>query len=53
MIAPWHEYVANLHALWVWLENRGDQPDDPAYFLEKPWKWEPEWNQMQRERVGA
>lgn len=53
MTAPrdWYEDHENLAELWRWLEERGEQPD-PAYFLEKPWKWTPEWNQMQSDKAA-
>lgn len=46
----WYEYNGNLARLWRWLDERGEAPNDPAYFMEKPWKWEAEWDAM-REAV--
>lgn len=48
---PWYADHQNLALLWRWLEDRGDQPADPAHFIEKPWKWEPEWNELQAEQA--
>jgi hypothetical protein len=44
----WFHDHKNLADLWRWLEVRGDAPDDPAYFMEKPWKWTPEFEGMTR-----
>jgi hypothetical protein len=44
----WYIDHENLHALWLWLEDHGHEPD-VACFLEKPWHWEPEWLQMRAE----
>lgn len=41
----WYDDRNNLADLWRWLKDQGDDPD-PAYFLEKPWKWSPEFAQM-------
>jgi hypothetical protein len=49
----WHEVVANVAALYDWLEARGDLPDDVSYFLHKPWKWTAEWERMQAETTQA
>lgn len=51
----WYENHENLCELYRWLEQRCDQPtgDDIARFLEKPWKWTPEWNEMQSELAAA
>lgn len=47
----WYHNHVNLAALWRWLEERGETPTDgPAYFMEKPWKWEGEWLAMQHEK---
>lgn len=41
---PWYSNHGNLSLLWSWLEERGETPaDGPAYFMEKPWKWDTEW----------
>lgn len=50
MDRDWYREPANLAELWTWLEERGEQPSDPAYFMAKPWKWAPEWREMQAER---
>ena len=35
----------NLAALWSWLTENGLEPHDgPAYFMEKPWKWNLEYD---------
>lgn len=49
---PWWALTRNVHDLWRWLEQQGDAPTDPAYYLEKPWKWEAEWNRMLQEQRG-
>ena len=37
----------NLAALWSWLDENGlDPADGPAYFMEKPWKWNLEYDAM-------
>lgn len=50
-IAEWYEDHENLCALWRWLEDRGQAPSDVAGYLEKPWHWEPEWNQMRKDQA--
>lgn len=42
----WYRDHSNLCDLWRWLDERGEAPDDPAYFLEKPYKWTREWRLM-------
>lgn len=50
----WWHIEGELAAVWRWLDERGERPDDPGYFMEKPWKWTPEREQMIREeRVAA
>lgn len=49
----WWEDHDNLAELWRFLEDRGEQPNDPAYFLDKPWKWDPEYQQMRSEQAAA
>lgn len=42
---PWYQSHANLHDLAIWLEER--EPNfDWRYFLEKPWKWETDWDEF-------
>ena len=48
--APWWTDHNNLSALWTWMEESDGAPEDgPAYFMGKPWKWQPEWEMMQAE----
>lgn len=49
----WYEDHENLAELWDWLEDRCEQPDDPAGFMREPWSWEPEYNQMQAEKAAV
>lgn len=44
----WFEDPSKLAELWRWLAEAGDEPDDPAYFMEEPWKWQREWDSYQR-----
>lgn len=44
----WWEHHANLARLYRWLEDRCEAPD-PVEYLEKPWKWAPEFEQMLRD----
>lgn len=44
---PWFAFHVNLAALWQWLDENGETPSDgPAYFMEKPWKWDSEWERF-------
>lgn len=54
-VTEWYEDHENLAELWRWMVERCEQPtgDDVALFLEKPWKWTPEWNQLQSELAAA
>lgn len=45
-LLQWYEQPDKLAALWRWLDYRGMAPDDPAYFMEEPWKWQREWDEM-------
>lgn len=45
----WHDHI-NLAHLYAWLDDRCEAPDI-VEFLEKPWHWEPEWEDMLRERT--
>lgn len=49
----WYRDPVNLAKLWRWLEDQGETPDDPAYFLERPEKWDEEWQRFTRESVVA
>lgn len=49
----WYRDPVNLAKLWRWLEDQGETPDDPAYFLERPEKWDEEWQRYTRESVVA
>lgn len=55
MARPWYEDPANLAALWRWLDERCEAPavDDVPRFLDEPWHWEHDWNQMQSEVAHA
>lgn len=44
-MSQWYDDRNNLADLWNWLVGIGDDPD-PADFIEKPWKWTPEWEQF-------
>jgi hypothetical protein len=48
--ADWWADHDNLAALWSWLEDRVQEPDSVVYFLEKPWKWTPEYVDMRDEQ---
>lgn len=52
MNPAWCDNRGNLIALLAWLDTRGDlhdwKPGDYVYYLEKPWKWEPEWLEYQQ-----
>lgn len=56
----WYNNHQNLADLWRFLEAVGVEPEDTGYFLEKPWKWEPErkimlenldWENYDREQM--
>ena len=49
----WYEDHENLAELYRWLEARCEAPagDDIARFLEEPWKWTPEFNEMRAEQA--
>ena len=40
----WHESIENLRLLAQHLQEKGEFVDIVDY-LEKPWKWSPEWHQ--------
>lgn len=41
----WYADHNNLASLWEWLGNHDNEPGDgPAYFMEKPWKWNLEYD---------
>lgn len=45
----WYEEPACLAELVRWLDERGEAPqtvDEFVYFLEAPWKWQPDWDAM-------
>ena len=42
----WHLDPMNLSQLWRWLRERGQEPEDPAYFMEKAWHYSEEWIAM-------
>jgi hypothetical protein len=47
-IADWWTDHEQLAELWAWLEEQGREPTDPAYYLSKPWKWTPEYDEMRK-----
>jgi hypothetical protein len=47
----WTDHDA-LAELWRWLEDRGQEPNDVAYYLERPWKWTPEYDDMRSEQTA-
>ena len=51
---PWYRDPKNLAQLWRWLREQGYEPEDPAYFMEKGFKWQESWDDFQRfEREDA
>lgn len=47
-MTDWWKDHNNLAALWAWLDEEGCPPEDgPAYFMEKPWKYQAEWTAYQ------
>ena len=44
----WWREPQNLADLWCFLVEEGEAPSDPAYYMEKPWKYEPEWERMKQ-----
>lgn len=48
----WWDDHDQLAELWRWLEDRGWEPDDVAHFLEHPWRWDPEYQDMRAEQVA-
>ena len=40
----WHDSIENLRLLAQHLQDKGDEIDTAEY-LEKPWKWSPEWHE--------
>ena len=54
--SEWWRNRMNLASLWEWLDNQDAAPGDgAAYFMRKPWKWDPEWERFQayQARIGA
>lgn len=51
LVDDWYADHQALAELWRWLEDRGDQPRDPAHFLEEPWSYEPEYQAMRAEQA--
>lgn len=47
-MAPWYNGRENLAELINFLEACGCEIDDVADFLEKPWKWEKEYELMKK-----
>jgi hypothetical protein len=51
---PWWEDPAQLAELWRWLEERGMEPTDPPHFMEHPWRWDSDYQDMRKaERAPA
>jgi hypothetical protein len=48
----WWLAHTNIAALYRWLVENDEIDErstaDVCYFLQKPWKWTPEWQRMQR-----
>jgi len=43
----WYENVSDLADLWRWLdEGNTDLAIDPQHYLDEPWSYQPEWDQM-------
>jgi hypothetical protein len=52
--SPWWEDPAQLAELWRWLEERGMEPTDPPHFMEHPWRWDSDYQDMRKaERAPA
>jgi hypothetical protein len=47
----WWTDPAQLAELWRWLEEQGREPTDPPHFMECPWRWDPEYQDMRREQT--
>lgn len=47
----WWEFHNNLALLYAWLDDRDAAPE-VVEFLEKPWKWTPEWEQRRSELIA-
>lgn len=46
----WHESPTAIAALYAWLLDRDEAPEDVAYFIARAAKWQPEWERMQAEK---
>lgn len=53
----WYDNPQNLALLIRWLDCKCQtnnwEADHYAYLLEKPWKWQHEWDEFQAELAGA
>ena len=50
----WYRDHVNLAELWSDLVDRGETPDNPRRFMEKPYQWQTEWERYcQSLRVPA
>lgn len=45
-MTEWWAFHTNMAELWSWLEEHDARHlvDGPAYFMEKPWKWNLEYD---------
>lgn len=50
--ASFYEDHENLADLWRWLRDKGREPDDVVRFLEEPWHFQPEWDEMVAEATA-
>lgn len=50
-MSNWYTDYENIKNLAYWLLSKGkfNSEKDVVYFIEKPWKWEEEWNEMMQE----
>jgi hypothetical protein len=45
----WFEDWDNIITLTTWMSNNDYRADEVAYAVEKPWKFEDEWNKAKKE----
>lgn len=50
--AWWHDH-REIAALIAWLDENARLPDDVAYLVEKPWKYDHEYGDMLAEQAQA
>lgn len=46
---PWYSYHENIVTLTRYLADNGWDADDVAYAVEKPWKYEEEFQEAQKD----